>query len=403
MPKGRGSAFQVVLIYAFVAALWILLSDEAVESLFQDPALIIKASMIKGWLFVAVTSLLLYGLVRRLTRRIEAAHEAELAMRSKGQNASKLLEAIATTSEDGIFAKDTDGRYLLFNPAAERATGIPAREAIGRDDHALFPAELANSAIAADRQVMSANTTLRYEQVIPGPLGNLTVDLTKMPLRDDDGKLIGLFGIARDITARKAAEVALRESEQRFQDIVRATGDWVWEVDAAGRYTYTSDSVQDLLGYSPAEVIGKTPFDFMPPQEAERVGAEFAAISARRDPIQELRNTNVHKSGRLVHVSTSGIPVISKDGQLLGYRGIDRDITARRAAEEQTNKLALAVEQSPESIVITNLDAKIEYVNESFLRATGYSRDEVIGRNPRILPCSRAGRLRISITPCGMR
>ncbi|MBI4996774.1 MAG: response regulator, partial [Rhodocyclales bacterium] len=93
--------------------------------------------------------------------------------------------------------------------------------------------------------------------------------------------------------------------------------------------------------------------------------------------------------GRPVHVLSSGIPILDQDGRLLGYRGMDRDITDRKAAEAEMRKLALAVEQSPESIVITNLDAKIEYVNEAFLRATGYSWQEVIGRNPRILQSGR--------------
>ena len=188
---------------------------------------------------------------------------------------------------------------------------------------------------------------------------------------------------------QSALEANLRSSEQRFQDIARATTDWIWEVNAEGIYTFASDNVQDLLGYTAAEIVGKTPFDFMPPREAERVGAEFAAIVGRRESFREFANTLCHKDGRLCQVQTSGVPILSADGALLGYRGTDRDITERKSIEDQLRKFSQAVEQSPESIVITNIDAEIEYVNNAFLLATGYRREEVIGQNPRVLNSGR--------------
>ncbi len=184
---------------------------------------------------------------------------------------------------------------------------------------------------------------------------------------------------------QSALEAKLRSSEQCFQDIARASADWIWEVNAAGVYSFASDNVLDLLGYTPAEIVGKTPFDLMPPEEAERVGLAFAAIAGRRESFRELDNTLRHKDGSLRQVQTNGVPVLSADGKLLGYRGIDRDITERKCVEDQLRKFAQAVEQSPESIVITNIDAEIEYVNNAFLLATGYRREEVIGRNPRML------------------
>jgi two-component system sensor histidine kinase/response regulator len=389
MIEERRVILRIVFIYASVASLWILLSDEAVVLLFSEPAVIVRISMIKGWLFVAVTALLLYALMRRMLAKVDAAHQRELALRFQRENALKLLEAIANTSDDGIIAKDINSRYIMANPAAERIVGISAVESLGLDDYALLPAEAADRIVAADRQVMATDAPLRYESTVPTANGSITLDVTKAPLHDDVGKVVGVFAIFRDITTRKAAEATLRESEQRFRDIVRATGDWVWEVNAEGQFTYVSDGVQNLLGYSPAEVIGKTPFDFMPPEEASRMRAAFAVFAAQRTPLREVENVNVRKDGRLVQVLSSGIPILGPDDRLLGYRGLDRDITDRKAAEEEMRKLALAVEQSPESIVITNLNAEIEYVNEAFLRATGYSREEVIGRNPRVLQSGR--------------
>ena len=84
-----------------------------------------------------------------------------------------------------------------------------------------------------------------------------------------------------DITAQKQVERALRESERRFRDVAAISADWIWEVDLEGRYTYASESVQTLLGYAPQDILGKTAFDLMPPEEALRVGQEFAAIAMR--------------------------------------------------------------------------------------------------------------------------
>lgn len=218
---------------------------------------------------------------------------------------------------------------------------------------------------------------------------------------------------------RQAAAVS-RENEARFRAMVESTSDWVWEVDAHGCYTFASPKVTELLGYPPEEVIGRTPFEFMPPGEAERIQAQFLAIVEAGETFSGLVNINLTRDGREVVMETSGVAIIGADGELLGYRGIDRDITQRRKAEamaaqhtrelergrrallsvlqdqrraeESLRQLALAVEQSPESIVITNVAAEIEYVNAAFLARTGYTRDQVIGQNPRILQSGKTPR-----------
>lgn len=136
--------------------------------------------------------------------------------------------------------------------------------------------------------------------------------------------------------ARLRAETAaakLRDTERRLHDIVDASADWIWETDADARLTFASDSVERLLGYSATEILGKTPFDLMPPGEAERVRAEFAAIAARRAPFRDLDNINRHKDGSLRHIWTNGMPILDAAGNLLGYRGLDRDISERKQAE----------------------------------------------------------------------
>lgn len=132
---------------------------------------------------------------------------------------------------------------------------------------------------------------------------------------------------------RKTVEEALRRSEERFRALVETSTDWIWEIDENGIYRYVSPHVQDLLGFLPEEVLGRTPLDFMPPDEAHRVSTLLALIMARREPFHLMENVNRHKDGRLVTLETSGVPIFDPTGKLRGYRGIDRDISERKQSE----------------------------------------------------------------------
>ena len=144
------------------------------------------------------------------------------------------------------------------------------------------------------------------------------------------------------VLACRRTEAQLRESETRFRNLAETTSDWIWEVDTAGVYTYVSPQVRDLLGYEPSEVLGRTPFDFIPDDERARVWPAFEAACARREPIRALVNRNRRKDGRIVVLETSGVPFAGPQGELAGYRGIDRDITERVRVEEVRQFLAEA-------------------------------------------------------------
>ncbi len=167
-----------------------------------------------------------------------------------------------------------------------------------------------------------------------------------------------------ELIKQQQTEKALRESENRFKDVAERTSDWIWEVDGNGVYTYASPKVKDLLGYELEEVIGKTPFDLMPPEEAERIKKKFGAIVKSQKPFHRLENTNLHKDGRYVVLDTSGVPLFDPDGTLRAYRGIDRDITERKRTEEALQKaneeLETLVEERTRDLVTANEQLKRE-------------------------------------------
>ncbi len=147
-------------------------------------------------------------------------------------------------------------------------------------------------------------------------------------------------------SARRVAEKALRESEERFRSMVENSSDWIWEVNEQAVYSYSSPQVYDLLGYSAEEIIGKTPFDLMPPAEAARFQGRLNAIVGKRVPFRLFENANLHKDGRVVFLETSGTPIMDGQGVFRGYRGIDRDITERKAAEQERRSSAEKLEKT---------------------------------------------------------
>ncbi|MBI5609037.1 MAG: PAS domain-containing protein, partial [Deltaproteobacteria bacterium] len=187
-------------MYAIFAALWILLSDKAVALVFTTAAQITAASLLKGWLFVAVTTALLFVAVRRLLDRVVRAGELERqALVAKGR-AQRLVETIADTSNDAIFAKDLEGRYLICNRETARVIGRPVHAAPDFDDHDIFPAEQAAALRANDLRVIAADRVITCEETVTTVDGERIYLATKGPLRDADGRVFGIFGISRDIT-----------------------------------------------------------------------------------------------------------------------------------------------------------------------------------------------------------
>ena len=128
----------------------------------------------------------------------------------------------------------------------------------------------------------------------------------------------------------------LTKSEERFRQV--AMTNWVWETDSDGRYKFCSENVIDTLGYSSQEMLGKRPFDFMPEEEAGRIKAFFAEAVAGKKHIVDLENWNVTKGGSEICLLTNGVPFFDEEGNLLGYRGGDKDITDRKLAEKELAK-----------------------------------------------------------------
>jgi PAS domain S-box-containing protein/putative nucleotidyltransferase with HDIG domain len=188
--------------------------------------------------------------------------------------------------------------------------------------------------------------------------GTVNLRLTVTPLgADKEGSPSGYLALVEDITERKKAEESLRASEERFRGLVETTSDWVWELDRKGVYTYASQKVSKVLGYGSEELLGKTPYDFMTQREARRVAAICYPFVSKQEPFAFLEKVCRHKDGHRVILETSGVPFLAPDGTLLGYRGIDRDITERKRVAKQLQqsleKLGRTMEATIQAISTT--------------------------------------------------
>ena len=374
---------RIVGIYVAFAALWIVFSDQAVEALVPDREARTLVSIGKGWAFVAVTALLLYGLMWRSWRQIRAAMDQRL-------QAFRLLQAVADSSDDAIFAKDLAGHYLLFNRAAGEFVGKHAEEVIGKTDHDLFPSAQADSLMATHQRILAEHRIIKTEEHLTTPAGPRVFQATKGPLGAADGTMFGVFGIARDITAHQAVEAALRESNDRLRLFIEHAPVALAMFDNAMRYIAVSHrwladyrlEGRDIVGLSHYEVFPQLPEHW---KAMHQRGLAGEVLKAEEDPL-------VNGDGSIQWLRWEIHPWLSSDGGVGGIVLFSEDITRRVVAEQQLRKLSLAVEQSPESIVITDLQGRIEYVNDTFLRVTGYSREEVLGANPRVLQSGRTPR-----------
>jgi PAS domain S-box-containing protein len=190
-----------------------------------------------------------------------------------------------------------------------------------------------------------------------------------------------LCASARDITTRKREERRLIASENRYRTLVETSFDLIWEVDPEGRYTFISPGVEKLFGYAPEEVLGRSTFEFMRPDEAARVAGLMAEFGSTARPFTHLEKKYLHRDGREVIVESSGQPFFGPDGELHGYRGNARDVTERRHAEAllraSEERFRVLVENAPGGVFLAE-GPVFRYVNRTALRLFGTDSPELL-------------------------
>lgn len=373
--RGRGGALRVVLVYAVFSGLWILFSDAAVGFMFDDRELITLVSTLKGWLFVAVTALLLYVLVRGLINEAVAYAELEQAARQEKERTAGLLEAIIDSSADAIFAKDRDGRYLMISREVCRLARMEAGQIIGRDDGFLFSADQADMLRRNDLAAMNEGRVVTYEENLTTADGERVFLATKGPLRDSDGQIIGIFGFARDITERKQAEDALRRSEENFRLFFEKNSSVMLLINpVTGEIIDANGEAVRFYGYERACLLKMTISDIniLSPEQVA-LERQRAIWGDRKVFLFQHRLA----SGEIRDVESYVTPIETGRTPLL--LSIIHDITDRRRIEkalsESEERLRLALGASNQGWFDIDLKRGKVSVSADYVRLMGYDPD----------------------------
>ncbi len=311
----------------------------------------------------------------------ELAHEKDkLELESKKRkhvetglrDARTINDIILGEAPFGILVYNREGQCLSANKAIASIVGATREELLAQNFRKIESWK--SSGLINDAEVVLATGESRKKDALVTTTFGKTVWLEYRFDRFMSGGKPHLLLMAIDISKRKRAESSLKESEARFRELIEDTVDWIWEVNRDGVYTYSSPRVTDLLGYHPDEIVGKTPFDFMPAREAESIRAIYQEMVARQEAFSGLENTNIHKSGDMVVLETSGRPIFDDNGALRGFRGIDRDITERKNSEETLRQREKQLRQAQKMEAIGTLAGGIAHDFNNILYAIiGYA------------------------------
>ncbi|SCZ49610.1 PAS domain S-box protein [Thiohalomonas denitrificans] len=326
-----------------------------------------------------------YGIA---TQRAMAEHERTRAELRQMEHRNAL---ILSAAGEGIFGLDREGRATFINPAAVEMLQWTQDKLAGQSMHALhhhtradgtpYPAEdCPIRASFRDGMTHRANDDLFWRR----DGSSFPVDYVSTPMRDEHGELVGAVVSFRDISEHKAAEERLRLNAELLDN----AADSIIVANFDGKLVYVNEAAWKSRGYTRDELMAMTQHELDAADHAERIEARNRELAENGHAVFE--SAHRCKDGTIMPVEISA-RLVETGGRQLILCSI-RDISERKQAEERIRKLSQAVEQSPESIVITNLDAEIEYVNTAFIDITGYASEEVIGRNPRILHSGK--------TPC---
>jgi len=313
-----------------------------------------------------------------------------------------IMRLLCDNVPDLIWVKDLEKRFIFTNKAIcqKLLNAKDTDEPIGKTDmffadrerksHPDYPKwhDFGEICRDSDEVVLKSRKPERFDEFgnVKGEF--LFLDVYKAPLWDEQGNIIGTIGCGRDITEekrleeeRKRAEEMLSQSEERFKQVAESAGDWIWEIDANGLYTYASQVVEKILGFKIEEIVGKKYFyDFFTPDVREELKKAAFEVFAKKEPFRNFINPNLHKNGNLVILKTSGSPIVDNNGTLLGYRGADTDITEQKQAEEtfkeSQEKFRFLAEKMADIVWTMDLNFRTTYVSSSIEKVLGFTPEE---------------------------
>jgi PAS domain S-box-containing protein len=279
----------------------------------------------------------------------------DITERRRAELAQARLAALVESSDDAIISKDLIGTILSWNAGAERTYGYTSAEMLGRSIGTIFPPERLDELTRILERLRRGEHIAHYETVRVRKDGQpIDISLTVSPIKDSSGAVVAASTIARDITERKRAEQALRQSRDQIEIMLRGVADGITAQSPSGQLIYANDTAARVTGYHSAqelldaplqEVLGRfqlldeagepLPFDEMPSR---------LALQGMHPPARTVR-FRVRATGEERWSIVRATPVFDEHGQVQFVVSIFRDITERRRAEQEQSRLTTEIEQ----------------------------------------------------------
>jgi len=313
-------------------------------------------------------------------RDITDRKEAELEL--------QMLKQSIDTASEGAYWMDIEGNFIYVNDSGCKILGYTRDELLKMKVSDVNPSATPERWQAVMENIKQ-NKSISIESIHKKKDGTLfPVELSSTYFKFGGKEYCN--GFAKNITERKEAEFALKISQERFEQVANSSGIWIWEVDVNGLYTYVSPMEETILGYKVEEVVGKKHFyDFFAPEIKEELKKKAFEVFAEKGNLLNLENANLHQDGHIVILETSGIPILDEMGNLLGYRGADRDITLQKFAIEKLrdseDQFRTLVENSPNMIVRFDENLRHIFVNRAVEETAGKPAQFFYGKSHREL------------------
>jgi PAS domain S-box-containing protein len=308
--------------------------------------------------------------------------QAEAALRESEQRFRAIFEQAAV----GIVQASRDGKLLMVNQKFSEILGYSQDELLGLTIRDVTSPENLDLTIRNIERLWAGDikTSTIEKLYIRKDGSRVSASLTATVVRDNSGSPLYFIGAILDTSETKRAEEALRESEERFRIIFEQAAVGIARISLEGNWLMVNQRLCELLGYSQAELLART-FQEVTSTDLDINLMGITALLAGGQESYMLETRYPRKDGSLAQLQVSVSLARDASGNPESFLSVIEDITARKQSEEDLIRLATAVEQAAESIVITDTNGVVRYVNPAFECTTGYSREEIIGQNPSIL------------------
>ncbi|CCH49655.1 sensor domain-containing diguanylate cyclase [Pseudodesulfovibrio piezophilus] len=313
------------------------------------------------------------GTIRDMTQRLRD----EQKLKRSEETSRALINAPA----DSAMLLKPNGTIVAINKVGAQELGGTPQNLIGKSAFNLLSPDFSETHKDKIIKVRESGSPLNFEE----SQGNRKLHINVYPVKAADGVVDRIALFTRDVTEQRLAEAALMQSEQRFRDVSEAVGEFIWETNKHGEFSFITDDVSLVLGYSSGELLGHMVQEFLPQEDLEDFKFWRRGLYEKPEQFSNIEARLITKQGGMIWLQASGTPYYDTAGEFSGFRGAAMNVTDRKEAEQaikaSERKLRALAESAYDAIIMIDNQGHISFWNDAAERLFGYTEREAIGRD----------------------